>query len=624
MPALFVSLGISPAIVPEAFLFPGVNFDEVHVLTTEKPDVTFVLEWFRQRAPAVRLTISRVEGFFDFTSEADHFRFEEVLYRWLLAASAPPAERYISLAGGFKTMSAAMQKAAAVFGAAEVFHVLCNLPPERQPRTADDIDAARQANHLQWIRLGPESGWPQFAATNPAAYPLISDRTTADARWLSSPDQRFREHLRAVVERSHRISGHWDQLADLPFTELATLAPPQLAQLATPLDPAAPVDLAWLAALPKLDLHCHLGGFATHGPALAAIRSAADVPAALLPPLDRPFPPSWPIPTTPVSLPAYMALGDNNGSTLLHDLGCLRAQCEALYAALVADHVLYAEIRCSPNNYAARDRSAWTVLTEIRSHFDRLMQASANACPDSTPACHVNLLVIATRKDGGDRSGISRHLALAITAADQWRSDSTCRVVGVDLAGFEHKETRAALFAADFDAVHRVGLAVTIHAGENDDAEGIWQAVFKLNARRLGHALHLQQSPDLLRAVAERRIGVEMCPAANLQIKGYPLDRAAADESAPAKAPAPPLVPDTDRYPLLTYLRGGVPVTVNTDNLGISAASLSENLALAARLCPGLTRLDILQLQRHALDSAFVSPSHRKALLTRFGDRLKP
>jgi hypothetical protein len=31
---LLVSLGTSPAIVPEAFLFPGASFDQVHVLTT--------------------------------------------------------------------------------------------------------------------------------------------------------------------------------------------------------------------------------------------------------------------------------------------------------------------------------------------------------------------------------------------------------------------------------------------------------------------------------------------------------------------------------------------------------------------------------------------------------------
>jgi adenosine deaminase len=56
---------------------------------------------------------------------------------------------------------------------------------------------------------------------------------------------------------------------------------------------------------------------------------------------------------------------------------------------------------------------------------------------------------------------------------------------------------------------------------------------------------------------------------------------------------------------------------VNTDNIGISAASLTDNLLLAARLCPGLTRLDLLHLQRHALETAFYTATQRLILLRR-------
>jgi adenosine deaminase len=166
----------------------------------------------------------------------------------------------------------------------------------------------------------------------------------------------------------------------------------------------------------------------------------------------------------------------------------------------------------------------------------------------------------------------------------------------VDLAGFENKETRAALFATDFEPAHRVGLAVTVHAGENDDAEGIWQAVFKLNTQRIGHALHLVDSPDLMRAVADRRIGVEMCPFANYQIRGF--------------APMGNKV-----YPLVIYLNAGIPVTVNTDNIGISSATLTENFLVIPMLCPGITRLDLLRLIRNAIDQAFVSHAMRRRLL---------
>ncbi len=223
--------------------------------------------------------------------------------------------------------------------------------------------------------------------------------------------------------------------------------------------------------------------------------------------------------------------------------------------------------------------------------------------PESPTRCHVNLIIIGTRQASGDyRASITRHLSLAVTAAEHWRDDSGCQVVGVDLAGFEDRETRAHYFREEFTAVHRCGLALTVHAGENDDSEGIWRAVFDRNARRLGHALSLRNAPELLRSAADRGIAIEMCPYANLQIRGFPLEVFAAEAASAA------------RYPLLDYLRGGLRVTVNTDNIGISEASLSQNLILAARLCPALTRLEVIRLQRHALDAAFISPRRRASL----------
>ncbi|RYD25991.1 MAG: hypothetical protein EOP86_26580, partial [Verrucomicrobiaceae bacterium] len=251
---------------------------------------------------------------------------------------------------------------------------------------------------------------------------------------------------------------------------LATWTGAQLEWLRQPLDPDSGNDRAWVAGLPKIELRCHLGGFATHGESLDRVRTAADSPGTLPPPGGPALPEHWPFPPAPIGLNAYTRLGDANGSRLLKDPGCLRAQCRLLYQELLRDHVVYAEIRCSPNNYTSSGRSAWDVLGDIRAVFQE--------CMEREPGCEVNLLIIATRKNGGDRSDISRHLALAITAAQHWTDG--CRIAGVDLAGFENKDTRAALFATDFEAVHRVGLAVTVHAGENDDAEGIWQAVFKL------------------------------------------------------------------------------------------------------------------------------------------------
>ncbi|QDQ42533.1 adenosine/AMP deaminase-like protein [Methylacidiphilum kamchatkense Kam1] len=216
-----------------------------------------------------------------------------------------------------------------------------------------------------------------------------------------------------------------------------------------------------------------------------------------------------------------MKLGDANGSKLLKEPGCLEKQCQLLYEELCKDGVIYAEIRCSPNNYAdpTNNRSAWVILQEIREHFQKAMDKKKKENPEAF--CQINLIIIADRKSP-NLSSLSRHLSLAITANQHFPLKwGNCAVVGVDLAGFESKKTRAELFSYDFTLIHRCGIAVTAHAGENDDAEGIWQAIFKLHARRLGHALSLNNSQDLLRTVVDRHIAIEMCPYANFQIKGF-------------------------------------------------------------------------------------------------------
>ncbi len=601
---LLCSLGTSWAVVPEAFHLLGAGvgrFSAVHVLTTDgestQSGIGEILRYFKTRFPDLSPTVTRVNGFDDLRSEVDHFLFEEVLYRWMLDVAPDPQSRYVCLAGGFKTMSAAMQKAAAVLGAVDVFHVLA----DPATKTAELVDQAVASGQIRYVRLGSESGWPQLRSAARSEFQLDSVIAGEGVRSVRVDDRRFRDRVREVVERSHRIAVAWEGLSDLPFMELATWTEMDLAWLKGALDPIA--DSEWVRALPKVELHCHLGGFATHGDDLLAVRAAASQTVSV-PPLEPRDPPAgWPRPLLACGLKPYLPLGDNNGSALLKYSGCLKKQCALLYERLTQDGVFYAEIRCSPNNYANPDlgRSAWDVLREIQSTFQGCMnkaKASGRTSKrNSDPlVCHVNLIVIATRKEADtDRSHISRHLALAITAADQWRGSDECRVVGVDLAGFESNETRAELFQMDFEPVHRVGLAVTVHAGENDDAEGIWQAVFKLHARRLGHALHLDQAKDLMRVVADRRIGVEMCPYANMQIQGFdPIN--GQGKSA---------------YPLLKYLRGGICVTANTDNIGISAATLSDNLLLLAELCPGITRIDLLRLQRNALESAFLSNAER-------------
>lgn len=599
---LLISIGSQAFVLPEALAWPGVEFTEVHVLTTDQSaahwnkDKNILKEWmevidFVKDRWEISISWSIVKSLPIIQSGDDHKLWTEVLYRWAAEKYQPDGNVYYCLSGGTKTMPASFQQAAKLFGAKEVFHVLVYPPPQ----TIEMVEDAICNNLIEYVYLGEESGW-DYLTEYAGKFANIEDRQK-DFIYIKPPQEKKVLHYIKDSQLAFQkyISGEQDEV--LPFTSLLMLSRIQMDWLKMPLQSS---DKKWIESLPKADLHTHLGGFATQGKLLERVRKAAEHPEKLDPVNYSIYPEDehWPLPSDNILLTDYMKAGDNTGSTLLKDLGCLREHIKLMYAHFIQQNVRYAEVRCSPYNYAKDTlHSAQEVLELILQTFNSEMEKHDFQCI-------VKILIIATRKDKGDLSDISKHLSLAITSyfnneADQ--DSKECSVVGVDLAGYEFEKTRAEYFQHDFNSVHRCGLAVTAHAGENDDAEGIWQAVYKLHSRRIGHGLRLLDAPDLLRSIVERGIGIEMCPYANYQIVGF--------SPMPGK--------DTI-YPLREYLRRNVKVCVNTDNIGISQASISDNFMLLIKLCPGITRMEILQLIKNSIEMSFAGKALHQNLLESF------
>lgn len=596
--ALFCSLGTAQAMVIEALLLgKGKPYKSCHIISTSAPEVkTEQIEHFC-KIEGIECTIYRVPNVQNMEVQEEHDRFLSALYNWYIDFPIPFLQRDVCLAGGYKTIVAGVQKTAQVFGCRSLFHVLAEKElfegesDKRMPNTVDEIRAGIKKGTVRKIEVGPENG-------NSLALSSVEQIKNAS---------NARNAVDEILQKSATVVSNWQSFDRLPFSCLVGFSKKVLNWLHEPLDPRK--DAGFIKALPKVELHCHLGGFATHGVLLKMVQGKAEEIKIK----EQAYPPHWPQPLDPTPLDEYMRLGDANGSTLLHDPKCLDTQLELLYEHFKDENIKYGEIRCSPYNYAKNGRTSVDVVTQIVQKLEQL--ATHDAARGKTPT-YINVIIIATRKNRGDLSAISKHLALAVTASNHYQGNKWCRVVGVDLAGYENKETRPQYFQTDFQVAHRSGLAVTVHAGENDEAEAVWQAVFHLNAQRLGHALNLTDAPDLMRAVASKGIGVEMCPYANYQIVGF----------KPMKPPARRRTDTTERnaksempeYPLLNYLEQGIKVTVNTDNIGISNASLSENYLFLATLLPQVTRWNVLQLIRNGIDVAFLSPVQKEGLLKEF------
>ena len=194
-----------------------------------------------------------------------------------------------------------------------------------------------------------------------------------------------------------------------------------------------------------------------------------------------------------------------------------------------------------------------------------------------------------------------------ITALYNSNKEFSKRIAGVDLAGTEKANLPKNLREAFMPLLENC-LSITIHAGETESVESIWQAVYHLSADRIGHGLKLLSKPELMDRFLYKNIGIEMCPSSNDQIVGFS-----------RKGDTP--------YPLKKYMETGLKVTVNTDDCGISRTELSKEFYKAACLVKRgdnkfLTLWDCIVLIRNSLSIAFLDKKTKSNLMRLFEDEI--
>ncbi len=288
----------------------------------------------------------------------------------------------------------------------------------------------------------------------------------------------------------------------------------------------------------------------------------------------------------------YMACGDLGGSTLLQSENTLRLALRDLMEQSCGENVRYLEVRVSPENYTQlgqlTSRCALEILLDEASRFIDVYREFS-----------VNFLVMATRHKS--RASMTGHVALTVNFfAEPGRQGP--RVTGFDLAGQE-KDFDPVDFKEDFLPLHRHFVNITIHAGEMAEDDKIWQAIYLLHAKRIGHGLKLINNPRMMDFVRDQGLALEMCPSSNMQTNTF---RDFWDTS----------VSSGKEYPLKRYLEHGIRVTVNTDNRFISQTTASNEYLTAARLTPdGISRWQVIKLIKNGFKSVFLSKDERDKLL---------
>lgn len=134
-------------------------------------------------------------------------------------------------------------------------------------------------------------------------------------------------------------------------------------------------------------------------------------------------------------------------------------------------------------------------------------------------------------------------------------------------------------FADVFARARALGLASVPHAGETTGASTVWDAIDYLRADRIGHGIAAAADPALVTYLVEHAIPLEVCPTSNLRTRA---------------------VQDIAQHPFSALRAAGVTVTLNSDDPGMFATTLSGEYQLAHDVW-GLDRAALAELARTAV-----------------------
>jgi aminodeoxyfutalosine deaminase len=167
-------------------------------------------------------------------------------------------------------------------------------------------------------------------------------------------------------------------------------------------------------------------------------------------------------------------------------------------------------------------------------------------------------------------------------------------LVGFGLGGIEERRPpyRDA-FRDAFLAAAAAGLHSVPHAGETAGAESIWEALDGLRAERIGHGIRCLDDPRLVARLRETGIPLEICPTSNVRTRQ---------------------VADLAAHPFPRLLAEGLIVTVNSDDPPMFGTTLTGEYRAVADAF-GLGPAALAGLARNAVRASFLDEPAKQKLL---------
>jgi adenosine deaminase len=334
---------------------------------------------------------------------------------------------------------------------------------------------------------------------------------------------------------------------------------------------ASEVAPAWIAALPKAEVHLHLEGCLEPGLVATAARR-------------HPGPhPAWgagssaeaPRITSLARLMSYL----DWSCALIDRTDDLAATAYGAARRATASGVGHIDVIVNPTHWP-HFRGRLGALVDALDDGFRAAQDDGYA----TAALCISLKRTQTRTEA--------------TALVDWMLERRHpRVAALSIDGDETGGSHNERFAEAFRRAGRGGLRLCAHAGESSGPDGVRQAVEVLGAERVDHGVRAVEDPALVADLVRRSLPLDVCPTSNIVLG---------------------IVPDLAAHPVERLRSQGVRVSLNTDDPLLYGVDVTGEYAMCAAAF-GWTRPQVADIARTSIESCFADEDRRQRLLTDLG-----
>lgn len=323
---------------------------------------------------------------------------------------------------------------------------------------------------------------------------------------------------------------------------------------------------AFIAALPKAELHVHLQGAASVETVLELSRKHPEVG---MPQDEASMQEYYRFTDFPSFIALYVAT-----ARLVRTGDDVHALALGLARDLAAVNVRYAETTVTADSHL-----------KVGIAPDELADALSRGRADAHRLHGVELAYV---YDIDGEFGVASGERL-LTWIETQRPDGS---VGFGIGGPEAGVPRSE-YADLFRRARDLGLHSVPHAGETVGPDQVWSAIDELGAERVGHGIASAQDPALMAALVERGITLEVCPTSNV-----------CTGAVPSLAEHP--------YPILRD--AGIRVTLNTDDPGMFSTDLNREYSIAHDVF-GVDAAGLADLARESVRSSFATAEMKQAIL---------